>query len=32
MVSNNNLQPNDKVGVAFNLVGSPVHLTPLTLG
>ncbi|HKV83771.1 MAG TPA: pilus assembly protein TadG-related protein [Ktedonobacterales bacterium] len=32
MVSNSNLQPNDKVGVGFALVGSPVHLTPLTLG
>lgn len=32
MVSNSGLQPNDKVGVGFSLVGSPVHLVPATLG
>ena len=32
MVSNSGLQPNDKVGVGFSLVGSPVHLVPPTLG
>ena len=31
MVSSSGLQPNDKVGVGFSLVGSPVHLVPVLL-
>jgi Flp pilus assembly protein TadG len=31
-ISDNGIQPHDKVGVAFTLVGSPVHLVPPLLG
>ena len=31
-ISDNGIQPHDKVGVSFTLVGSPVHLVPPLIG